>query len=124
MAKLSARGRTKLGQVALEKVMPELDTCLSCGGKGTWTAGESCELCKGKGQAQPLCTWERKTKAYMSDGNLLEKLDVRFRPGPYDHGKERFHSYGWKVRGKVKAGLTVEAWLAMHRVKGWDVEKV
>ena len=124
MAKVSARGRVKLAQVSREKNLPELESCLSCQGKGSYENGEQCARCDGKGQSAPLCTWERKTKAYMSDGNLLEKLDVRFRPGPYDQGKARPHSYGWKVHGKVKPGLTVEAWIAMHLAKGWNVEKV
>ena len=49
-----------------------------------------------------LCTRERVTLSYRSDGHIMRKHDVWFRPGPYDHGKERFHSYGWKLYRKLK----------------------
>lgn len=49
-----------------------------------------------------LTIWERKTIAYMSDGKRMSKLDVRFKPDRYDTAG-RYHSYGWKLDGKLKA---------------------
>jgi hypothetical protein len=49
-----------------------------------------------------LSTRERVTISYRSDGHFMRKHDVWFRPGPYDNGKERFHSYGWKLYRKLK----------------------
>lgn len=84
MAKLSARGRTEVARWTREDDSPKSD----------------------------LVSWRRSTLALMSDGVLLEKDDVVFKP------EGRRHSYGWKVaRGafhgprdsKLTADL-VEAW--------------
>ena len=59
-----------------------------------------------------LCNWERKTRSYMSDGKILEKWDVRFRPDSLDtaNGRPngRLHSYGWKITAKLKTGFAME----------------
>jgi hypothetical protein len=49
-----------------------------------------------------LTSESRTTVALMSDHTILEKRDVVFRAD----GKR--HSYGWKVRSKVKEGVTAE----------------
>jgi hypothetical protein len=59
-----------------------------------------------------LCNWERKTRAYMADGKILEKWDVRFKPDSLDlaNGRAagRLHSYGWKLTAKLKTGFAME----------------
>jgi hypothetical protein len=52
-----------------------------------------------------LTTWERLTRAYMSDGKVMQKIDVRFKDG------ERY-SYGWKIWGTRKKGSTIESYRA------------
>lgn len=50
--------------------------------------------------------WERTTTAYMSDGKVMEKLDVRFKP--WREGEQpQSHSYGWKLKGKLKPGANL-----------------
>src|SRR5208282_3542652 len=53
-------------------------------------------------------TWERTTRAYMSDGTVLAKHDVRFKPNSLYGGTGEFYSWGWKVFGKIKADRTPE----------------
>jgi hypothetical protein len=53
-------------------------------------------------------TWECVTRAYMADGTILQKHDVRFKPTAYDGGRS-FYSYGWKIYGKLKAGIDPQA---------------
>jgi len=56
-----------------------------------------------------LTVWERTTRRLMSDGKILEKRDVRFRPNPlctWEDPRGEKHSYGWKIHGTLKAGLT------------------
>jgi hypothetical protein len=65
-----------------------------------------------------LCDWSRITRAVMSDGAILEKSDVRFR------ADGRRHSYGWKVRGKLKPGATGQQLLERYLTKGWKQDKV
>lgn len=94
MAKLSARGRKELYRVSLEAVVTDPDR---------------------------LVTWERTTKALMSDNKVLEKRDVRFKPDSI-HPEGQRHSYGWTVRGKLKAGFAPEVWRDRHVEKGWQLE--
>lgn len=53
-----------------------------------------------------LTTWERVTRVYCSNGKILEKHDVRFRPDSVDKNG-RFYSYGWKVYGTVKKDRSI-----------------
>jgi hypothetical protein len=54
-------------------------------------------------------TWERTTRAYMSDGTVLAKHDVRFKPNSLYGGQTgEFYSWGWKIFGKIKADRTPE----------------
>jgi predicted kinase len=101
MAKLGARGRTELLRYSKE----------------------------GPGDGD-LTDWERTSKAFMSDGTILVKRDVRFRADEMG-GKSRKHSYGWKVHGKVKPELKKdparlrEALVGVRdaaRAKGWKIE--
>jgi len=54
-------------------------------------------------------TWARTTRAYMQDGTVLVKRDVRFKPNTLYGGRTgEFYSWGWKVFGKVKSDRTPE----------------
>lgn len=87
MAKLSARGRKEIARVDREINVND---------------------------PTALTMWRKTTVALMSDGNMLEKLDVRFRDG-------HLHSYGWKLRGKVKAEVTPERFVAHFTSRGYRV---
>ena len=52
-----------------------------------------------------LITWRRFTRTYHSDGTVLQKHDVRFKPSQFHNGGE-FYSYGWKIFGKLKTDAT------------------
>ena len=52
-------------------------------------------------------TWRRVTRAYMNDGKVMEKIDVRFKPDTYRPNGERY-SYGWKLYATRKKGSTIE----------------
>lgn len=81
MAKLNARGRKELLRIEREinETSPESST-----------------------------TWQRTTLAVMSDGKVLEKWDVRFKPSTYEQ-KPGIYSYGWKLKYKAKPGVTPES---------------
>ncbi len=49
-------------------------------------------------------TWCRWTRTYHSNGKILQKYDVRFKPDNYRPQGE-FHSFGWKLFARVKQGL-------------------
>jgi len=91
MAKLSAYNQREVFRATREKSTPEGD----------------------------LTTWERDTFAVMSNGRILRRLDVRFRPDAYDP-KGRLHSYGWKVYGKCKRD--VDAVRALFVKRGFTIE--
>lgn len=59
-------------------------------------------------------TWEKTTKAYMADGKILQKHDVRFKPDSMDP-KGRYYSYGWKLFGKMKPGHSIVDLVAKTR---------
>lgn len=117
MAKLSARNRTCQVEVTREYTEQQLQTATD-----RMTARlypEETHVPYGKTEAEPvpesmrqsLTVWEKRTRRLMSDGTILEKLDVRFRPSPncsWEDPKGRRHSYGWKVHGKLKAGVTAD----------------
>lgn len=104
MAKLSARNRT----VKVEAVR-EYDAATLQRAHDRFQASYVPDYVPGSDPA--LTVWERVTRRLMSDGTVLEKRDVRFRPSPncsWEDPKGRRHSYGWKVHGKLKAGLTAD----------------
>lgn len=98
MAKLSSRGRTCLAEAVREYTEDQLQARHD----KFWNDGKP-----------SLTNWERTTKRLMSDGKVLEKRDVRFRPDQFDRSG-RHHSYGWKVAAKLKAGKTVADFIAVY----------
>jgi len=104
MAKLSARGRKPVVEATREY---DLDTLQRAHDR--YERSYKPDYVDG---ADPSLTiWERATRRLMSDGTIIEKRDVRFRPTPnctWDDPKGRYYSYGWKVYGKLKVGLTAE----------------
>jgi len=85
MAKLGARGRKELVRMVLETEVND---------------------------PSRLSDWERTTVALMSDGQVLRKLDVRFK----SDGQK--HSYGWTVYRKAK-GVTVEKFVKLYEAVGF-----
>lgn len=67
-----------------------------------------------------LITWERVTLAVMSDGKILRKRDVLFRPDDF-HPKGRRHSWGWKVAGKLPAGWDAVRFAQAYQAYGFAV---
>lgn len=90
MAKLKARGRTEIWKVAKEGPTPNSD----------------------------LIIWEKSEVTLMSEGSLLERRVVRFKPDKYDL-KGRLHDYGWKVKGKMKPTLTPSQALEIYQKRGY-----
>lgn len=93
MAKLSARGRIELVRMSKE----------------TTTFPEDRDI-----------IWEKITLTLMSDNKVLEKRDVRFTPDQYDPSG-RFHTWGWKVLGKVKEGVDKQRFIECYGKKGYVV---
>ncbi len=119
MAKLSARGRKELIRMVTHQETPPLQDCYCCTeiGTGASKAPEAnCITCKGSGQAPSLTVSRRITVALMSDRTYLEKQDVVFRS---DNNK---HSYGWKVKGKIKDTVTPEIFRSVYEKRGYTVE--
>ena len=52
-----------------------------------------------------LTVKERTTRSIRSNGWILSKRDVWFRPGPFDHGKVERHAGSWKRWRKIKKGV-------------------
>jgi hypothetical protein len=78
MAKLHARNRKEL--LRLEKYTPVL------------------------AEDKARIEWQRHTLAFMSDGNMLSKYDVRYLPSSHDV-KGKIHSLGWKRKGKYTRSI-------------------
>jgi len=51
-----------------------------------------------------LTSWERVTRTYHSDGQVLQKHDVRWKPD-LAHPQGELYSYGWKLFAKLKRGV-------------------
>lgn len=94
MAKLSARGRTLQAEVTRER-------------DAAFLQRQHDRLYPDQAGEPSLTKWERTTRRLMSDGTVLEKRDVQFQPDWLDKAGRK-HSYGWKVYGKLKAGLTAD----------------
>lgn len=117
MAKLSAYGRVMVHEVTRDYSEAALQAAadrrnVEMYPDGTWInlAGEREPL--PESIRLSLTVRDRVTRRLMSDGKVLEKLDVWFR------GDNRFHSYGWKVKGRLKAGITPARWLEIYTAPG------
>src|SRR3990167_2199502 len=73
MAKLSSGGRKEIGRVIMEQDTPD----------------------------DKQISWKRTIYAFMTDGVILKKNDVTFRPD-FTHTKGFNHTWGWKKSGKMK----------------------
>jgi hypothetical protein len=73
------------------------------------------ELEKTHGDDQYI-TWSRTIRTYHSDGKVLEKRDVRFKPDPYHPEGER-HSYGWKLYARLKKGVDPATFAREHEAR-------
>jgi hypothetical protein len=92
MAKLKARGRTEIARLVVERETPDSE----------------------------LVSSEKIQVALMSDGNVLDRRVVRWRKqDAYSSGP---HDYGWKIKGKIKAGLTPEDFIRIYQKKGFTLE--
>lgn len=96
MAKLSARGRTEVYRMVKEiPVKPDEDV-----------------------------TYRKRTVCLMSDGTILVKDTVRFKPaGSWDDPKGRLHDWGFKVKGKIKEGISPIQWFEMYLNAGYKEGK-
>lgn len=97
MASLSARGCTILARVSFEQAVP----------------------------TDELIMWRKDERAYRSDGTILARRVVRFKPDGCNPEGRR-HDYGWTVLQQVKKmvlPLTPEKWLRHHESKGWNKVK-
>lgn len=63
-------------------------------------------------------------RALRSDGNFLERMVIRYtlEEVARSYG-EKQHDYGWKVKGRVKAGRTLEQLLKTYLDGGWELEE-
>jgi predicted RNA-binding Zn-ribbon protein involved in translation (DUF1610 family) len=110
MAKLSARGRT-----CRVEVSREYDAATLQKAHDRYERSYKADYVDGSDPA--LTVWERVTKRLMSDGKVLEKRDVRFRPSPactWEDPNGRRYSYGWKVAATLKAGKTPADYIAIY----------
>jgi hypothetical protein len=91
MAKLKARGRQEIFRMTRERETP----------------------------TDKQVSSEKVQVALMSDGNVLKRRVIRWRP-EMDMGTQ--HDYGWKVTGKIKPGLTAEQALEIYLKAGYALE--
>lgn len=90
MAKLKARGRQEIVRLTKEMDLPNDD----------------------------MLSHAKMQVALMSDGNILKRRVVTWRDrGP--HSNLGTHDYGWKVSGKIKAGLTPENFVEIYGKSGY-----
>ena len=102
MAKVNSRGRQTLVECVREYDAETLQRM-----HDRYEASYKADYVPGSDPA--LTVWERSTRRLMSDGKILEKRDVRFSPSPHctwEDPRGRRHSYGWKVHGKIKEGVS------------------
>jgi len=93
MAKLSARGRTELFRAFKQEQTPN----------------------------DNYKEWKKTFIVLMSDGKILEKYQVKFKPTTYDK-KGILHDWGWKVKGKIKQGVESEKYRDLLKNHGWTIE--
>ncbi len=106
MAKLSARGRKAQVEVSREYTESQLQAA----NDHRYPEGDPLH-------GPSLTTWDRVTRRLMSDGTILEKRDCRFRKSAWE-SSDRYYSYGWKVHGKLKTGLTAIDFARIYRADG------
>jgi hypothetical protein len=96
MAKLKARGRQEIARLIKTEAMPD----------------------------DKLASEVQSQVALMSDGNILSRRVIRWRPGSsnLNYGGKPTHDYGWKVKGKIRAGLTPEDFVRINQDKGFALE--
>ncbi len=95
MAKLSARGRKEVFRVSKEIEVTDPESSI---------------------------TWEKMTRALMTDGSLLVKRQVRFKAT--ECSASYVHTWGWKkTKLKLKADGDADRVLAAWLAKGWTQEK-
>jgi len=100
MAKLKARGRKEIFRV-LKTVVPD---------PGSPRSGEIEEV--------------RHYRAFTTDGNVLERMVIYYtREETRKNYGKRLHDYGWKVKGRARAGKTLEELLKSYLEKGWELEE-
>ena len=99
MAKLSARGRQEIFRVERERDLVPVPPSTT--------------------------VWRKTTIVLMSDGSTLQKEQVRFAPSEFERSvygdKPRPHDWGWKKRGKIKAGADPKALLEQLAKQGYVV---
>jgi hypothetical protein len=64
-------------------------------------------------------SWERETRAVMSDRSILKKHDVKFKPTPFNPAGYK-HSYGWTISAKLKAGADLVKLQAYYEARGFE----
>ncbi len=94
MAKLTARGRKELIRLTQEEETPN----------------------------DPNTIKRRTTVALMDDGKVLRKYDVIFRATTYS--REERHSYGWKQRGSIRVGATIQQFLEWYTMNGYRLTEI
>lgn len=57
----------------------------------------------------------RVTRTFHPDGKSLENVTVRW------DDRKKAHTYGWKLRGKLKTGATVGSVRTQYERAGWTV---
>lgn len=64
-------------------------------------------------------------RALRSDGSVLERMVLKYTPEETakNYGR-RSHDYGWKVKGRAKAGKTLEELLKVYLARDWRLEDV
>ena len=107
MAKLSARGRTIHVEAVREYSAATLQAAHD-------------RMYPDKIGELALTIWERKTRRLMSDGKILEKIDLRFQPDQYDPAGRRHsvrlegtrHAEGWSRGCRLCShhGRTAKGW--------------
>jgi hypothetical protein len=62
-------------------------------------------------------------RALTTDGNVLSRMVMYYTPEEVrkNYGKTH-HDYGWKVKGRAKAGRSVEELLRFYLEKEWELE--
>lgn len=63
-------------------------------------------------------------RALTSDNNVLGRMVIYYTDAEVEKNYgERSHDYGWKVLGRAKSGVGLEALLKSYLDKGWQLEK-